>query len=275
MRPSTTDTSIILCSITLALTATIGCAASSGDEAASASPPRDDGRAVTDVTDELAAAVAQWHDSCDAKGVHGLCLEVDTLTTPGAGCGAPQLGRIRVKPRTSAAADALDAIDDALAVAADVGTPDDAQDAAAVRTAMARGQLAALDAELESYLAIELPSEPEAFVSAFTRKRAAGEAITTALAEFKHIDDPALVGAAALRTGWVYTHLADALESLPVPPEFSGDARETYCRELDSVSVAQLRTQARAVAQWCQRVAQRPRWGGPELAACIALAPGG
>ncbi|MBK6918990.1 MAG: hypothetical protein IPH07_16470 [Deltaproteobacteria bacterium] len=272
MRPSTTDTSIILCSITLALTAALGCAASSGDEAASASPPRDDGRAVTDVADELAAAVAQWHGSCDARGVHGLCLEVDTLTAPGVGCGAPQLGRIRVKPRTSAAADALDAIDDALAVAADVGTPDDA---AAMRTAMARGQLVAVDAELETYLAIELPAEPEAFVSAFTRKRVAGEAITTALAEFKHLDDPALVGAAALRTGWVYTHLADALEGLPVPPEFSGDARETYCRELDSVSVAQLRAQARAVGQWCQRVAERPNWRGPELEACIALAPGG
>lgn len=271
---STSSHPTTTCSLVLALVAELACAASSGDESSSIEPPHGESHGGSDVVDELTAAVSHWDDTCDAQAANRLCIRIETPTTAGRGCAPPRLGRVVVTPRVAAAEDARDALDDAIAMASDAGVPDAPRDAIALRSAIARARLAALDADLEAYLAIELPDATDTFAPVFERKRDAGAALVAALAEFKRVDDPAIVGAAALRTAWVHTHLADALVGMPVPPQFDGETREAYCRELDQVGVAPLRALARDVARWCRDAAQRPGWRVPELQACIALDDG-
>lgn len=225
-------------------------------------PPTDIAHAPTveDVLQLVERGERTWAESCEQPNAHGLCLESVTVQDGAHDCYAPLLGRVVVHPRNPAEVERAQAdFVEARRLAKRVANRDpDVQ--AKLNAAVATANLRLADAELEAYLAHELPEglrflvddwkkdsglpqwEAEHAEQVVARERSQGlfrDYWNDKTASRKHLEgeleavmaqaDSETEVAALLRTTWAATHFYDQAMSIDVPAKVD---RARYCNEL-------------------------------------------
>ncbi len=246
--------------------------------------PRDHEHVASELTEAVASATEIWDAACPHTPLHGLCVDFARVE-PTAGCGPRMLGNLRVGARSEPeVARAHEAFDDALE-ATTAQEPTDPVARAAVRNAMGRAQIAKIDAEFETYLAmtidvpglgapdatLEDPAMLATFRTAFEAKVHAGNDLAVAYAALRDTDDPESLVRGALRTTWAMVHVIDEVMSMAVPGDRrTAEARKDYCDALHESTATAVATSL-GTAQWCVETAHKRGYAGPEVAQCQAL----
>jgi len=267
-------------------------------------PTVDDESGAEEVLALVERGVDLWQASCDRPSAEGLCLEFVAGNEDPSRCGSPVLGGVRVHARDAdAAREAQADFAEALELALDVDPPEDDALQRRYKTALAVARLSQVDAELETYFAIEAPTdidftvedwkrtsdEPkfqaeyveqvrrrdasvERFKEYFETKTLAGQELMTGFAGVKQFGDLEIVLQAALRTSWVSVHFHDQITTFEVPASIRDrqEARVVYCDALAD-HAERPRQLGLGAASYCHEHASAAGLEGGTAQACADL----
>ena len=156
-------------------------------------------------------------------------------------------------------------------MAEQVEPPSDPEALAHWRAELGRARLATIDAALEDYFSLDMPTAQEDFAVYFKEKTQQGQVLISDLAAVKQIGDEAAVVRAALRTAWVSGHFVDQLVGAEVPAQLIDEGRsEEYCAVLREQTVGPSQV-AMSAASYCSDRAAEAGFEGPEVEACARL----
>lgn len=260
--------------LSLLLTFALGSACAAGGPADIGAEPvesRDAERASDEVLAQIDDATARWSASCPRPHTLGPCVRFVTTPADMPTCEQPALGRVEVVDRDRSALEAEGDLRNALAMAEQVAPPSDPDALAHWKAELGRARLATIDAALEDYFSLDMPTGHEEFAVYFKEKTAQGQVLIRDLAAVKQIGDEAAVVRAALRTAWVSGHFVDQLVGAEVPKQLIDEGRsEEYCAVLreQTAGPSQVATSA---ASYCSDRAAEAGFEGPEVEACARL----
>ena len=267
-----TASSVARLSLLLSTALASACAAGGpADIGAEPVEDRDAERASDEVLAQIDDAATRWSASCPQPHALGPCVRFVPAASGAPTCEKPALGRVEVVDRNRSALEAEADLRDALAMAEQVEPPTDPEALAHWREGLGRARIATIDAALEDYFSLDMPSGHEEFAVYFKEKTEQGKLLINDLTAVKQIGDDAAVVRAALRTAWVSGHFVDQLVGAEVPAQLIDDGRsEEYCAVLreQTAGPSQMATSA---AGYCSDRAAEAGFEGPEVEACANL----